>query len=122
VRLCEWGSDEAMAAVRDTALLVYAAGYRSTAPDLVDDGDCPIPMLRHGGFVAVDASCRVLGHAGPIRGVYGVGIGFARPDSRGERRVSLNFFHGLDAEEILRDLIQPVTTFPKGSSDVQSSW
>jgi hypothetical protein len=122
IRLSEWGSDEATAAVRDSALLVYAAGYRSTAPDLVDDEDCPIPMLRHGRFVAVDASCRVLGHAGPIRDVYGVGIGFARPDSRGERRVGLNLFHGSDAEEILSGLIQPVTTFPKGSSDVQSSW
>lgn len=122
IRLAAWGSAEATAAIGDSALLVYAAGYRSTAPDLVDDAGGPIPVLRHGGYVAVDAGCRVLGGAGPVPGVYGLGIGFARPDSRGERRVGLNIFHGPDAEEILHGLLQPVTTLPKGGNDVQSSW
>jgi hypothetical protein len=116
--LSEWDSEEARDAVRDSALLVYAAGYRSTAPDLVDNEGCPVPVLRHGGSIAVDASSRVLGKAGPICGVYGLGIGFARPDSCGERRVALNVFHGLDAEEILSGLTQPVTSLPKGSNDV----
>jgi hypothetical protein len=37
------------------------------------------------------------------------------------RRVALNLFRGVDAEEIL-GLVAPVTTLPKGDSDVQSNW
>jgi hypothetical protein len=110
IRLCEAASPQAASALAEAALIVYAAGYRSTTPDLIDDDGTPIPLPPTSGYVAVDDQCHVLGPDGPVPDLYGIGIGFARISRYGERRAALNFFHGPDAEDIVRALMQPVTT------------
>ncbi|EGX59854.1 hypothetical protein SZN_10598 [Streptomyces zinciresistens K42] len=118
VRLCPAGTDEARQALARAAVVVHAGGYRGTAPEVVGADGTPVPLRREHGRIAVDEACRVLGPHGPVAGVHGLGIGFARRDDDGERRAAINVFHGRDAEDIVRSLLgrasplTPATTPP----------
>ncbi|MCE0445659.1 hypothetical protein LT493_13480 [Streptomyces tricolor] len=41
----------------------------------------------------------------PVPGVFGLGLGYARSDSWGRRRVGINTFHGEDAERIVSQVL-----------------
>ncbi|MGX7825342.1 FAD/NAD(P)-binding protein [Actinokineospora sp. 24-640] len=113
VRLCADGTPEAALALAEATLVVSASGYRSAVPALYDD-EHPVPVTRLGGAALVDDQCRVLGPDGPIAGVHGLGIGFARLHHTGERRVGVNVFHGPDAGDILANLLHPAAA-PAGT-------
>lgn len=118
VRLCPADTAEARQAIAGASVVVHAGGYRGTAPEVVEADGTPIPLEREHGRIAVDEACQVLGPHGPVAGVHGLGIGFARSDENGERRTGINVFHGQDAEDIVRSLlsrastVQPATTPP----------
>lgn len=124
VRLCPAGTAEARRAIAGAAVVVHASGYRGTAPEVVDADGTVIALRRERGCLAVDENCQVLGPHGSVAGVHGLGIGFARGDEHGQRRTAINVFHGRDAEDIVRSLLQrasivkPVTR--KGPQHVQS--
>lgn len=110
VRLCPAGTAEARQAIAEAAVVVHASGYRGTTPEVVEADGTPVPLGREHGCIAVDEACRVLGPRGPLAGVHGLGIGFARRDAGSERRVGINVFHGQDAEDIVRSLLVRAST------------
>ncbi|MFV0136401.1 hypothetical protein ACLGIH_24870 [Streptomyces sp. HMX87] len=129
VRLCRADTAAARQEIAGAAVVVHASGYRGTAPEMVESDGTPIPPAREHGLISVDEACQVLGPHGPVAGVHGLGIGFARRDESGERRTGINVFHGQDAADIVRSLlirastVQPATTPPttrKGQQHGQS--
>jgi len=110
VRLCPVGTVEALQAIAGAAVVVQASGYRGTAPEVVEADGTPIPLEREHGRISVDEACKVLGPHGPVAGVHGLGIGFARRDDSGERRAAINVFHGQDAENIVGSLLVRAST------------
>lgn len=105
VRLVLAGTPAADRAIAAGQVIVHACGYRGTSPSVVEADGTPIPLVRHDGRVAVDASCQVLAAEGPVAGLHGLGIGFARSDPSGVPRVGVNVFHGQDSEDIMRSLL-----------------
>ncbi|MEU3523140.1 FAD/NAD(P)-binding protein [Streptomyces sp. NPDC038707] len=110
VRLCPAGTAEARRAIAGAAVVVHSSGYRGTAPEMVEADGTPVPLEREHGCITVGEACRVLGPKGPLAGVYGLGIGFARRDAGSERRVGINVFHGQDAEDIVTSLLTRAST------------
>lgn len=101
--LCHTGSDHTRTVLAEAGLVVHALGYRTRAVPLFDQWGERIPMAD--GTVRVDDECRVLdrGH-NAVPEVFGIGIGYARSDAWGRRRVGINAFHGEDAERIVSGL------------------
>ncbi|MEU2061848.1 hypothetical protein [Streptomyces sp. NPDC013455] len=90
----------ARSALAEAGLVVHALGYRTRAVPLFDRWGERIPTGDR--TVRVDDACRVLdaGHDA-VPGVFGIGLGYARCDAWGRRRVGINTFHGEDAERIV---------------------
>ncbi|WP_078624653.1 hypothetical protein [Streptomyces monomycini] len=106
--LCETGSVAARAALAYADLVVHSAGYRTRQVPLYDQWGERIPMSE--GTTAVDDRCRVLdSDLRVVPGVFGLGLGYARTDVWGRRRVGVNTFHGEDAEQVLSEVLAPAT-------------
>ncbi|MYU18235.1 hypothetical protein GTZ78_48045, partial [Streptomyces sp. SID8361] len=83
-------------------LVIHAAGYCTRQVPVYDADGCPVPLGRSKGTVVVDDECRVTGADGAvIPGLFGLGLGYARRDAYGRRRVGVNVFHGTDADHIV---------------------
>ncbi|MGW4887566.1 FAD/NAD(P)-binding protein [Streptomyces murinus] len=106
--LCETGSAEARTALTGAGLVVHALGYRTRSVPLFDRWGERIPTGE--GTVDVDDRCRVL-DAGlnAVPGIFGIGLGYARTDVWGRRRVGINTFHGEDAERIVSQVLAATT-------------
>ncbi|MFF9812336.1 hypothetical protein [Streptomyces sp. NPDC014006] len=98
--LCHTGSDDARGVLAEAGLVVHALGYRTRAVPVFDQWGERIPMAD--GAVQVDDECRIVdaGHHA-VPGVFGIGLGYARCDAWGRRRVGINTFHGEDGERIV---------------------
>ena len=118
VRLCPAGTTAADQAIGGAAVVVHACGYRAAVPELIDADGTPLPLVRDRGNIAVDGACRVLGPHGPIAGVHGLGIGFARRDVSGERRAALNVFHGQDAKDIVKSLLVRASSLRRATTSM----
>lgn len=105
-------SDSAATSTRliDAGAIVKACGYRGVAPEVQDADGRPVPLARRGGSFWADSACRLVGPSGPIEGLYGLGLGFARCASNGEKRVGINIFHGEDSTDIIQNLQDSVLT------------
>ncbi|MFF7370359.1 hypothetical protein [Streptomyces tricolor] len=102
--LRETGSAGARTALAEAGLVVHALGYRTREVPLFDPWGQRIPTGD--GTVAVDDRCRVLNaDRTPVPGVFGLGLGYARSDAWGRRRVGINTFHGEDAERIVSQVL-----------------
>lgn len=105
--LYETGSADAQRVLKEAGLVVHAVGYRTRMVPLFDQWGERIPTGD--GTVAVDDRCRVL-DAGlsAVAGVFGIGLGYARSDAWGRRRVGINTFHSEDAERIVSGVLAAV--------------
>ncbi|MFD3620640.1 hypothetical protein ACFWWT_36490 [Streptomyces sp. NPDC058676] len=84
-------------------LVVHATGYRTRQVPLYDVDGRPVALSRSDGAVDVDDECRVTGADGAVvPGLFGLGLGYARQDPYGRRRVGVNVFHGTDADHVVR--------------------
>jgi hypothetical protein len=86
------------------SLYVSAVGYSPRFINVMlaptsDECVCRLSQLR------VDDACRILNAEDrPIRGLFGIGIGFAPQTESGQKRIGLNYFHGVDADAIVSNL------------------
>jgi hypothetical protein len=93
----------ASAPISANDVVVHALGYRTREVPFMNAEGAPIPLRKQGGMVCVSSHSEVLQENGaPLKGVFGLGLGYAPVDARGERQVGLNFFHGDHAERIVR--------------------
>lgn len=85
-------------------LIVTAAGYRTRAIPILTDGGAPLALRASRGQCEADSAGRLADASGRcVRGLYGIGIGYA-PRVGGSLRVGINCFHGSLAESILNDM------------------
>ncbi|MFC8914135.1 hypothetical protein ACFT5C_00035 [Streptomyces sp. NPDC057116] len=105
--LYETGSAAARRALSEAGLVVHSAGYRPREVHLYDERGERIPLGGAAG--AVDDRCRLVdGELRAVPGVFGLGLGYARSDAWGRRRVGINAFHGEDAERIVSEVLARV--------------
>ncbi|MET7607964.1 hypothetical protein [Streptomyces avermitilis] len=111
LRLLGAETPQARAVLTEAGLVVHAAGYRTRPVALLDPDGERIDVRAPRGRVAVDERCHVVDSRGlAVEGVQGLGLGYARSDAWGHRRVGINVFHGADAETIVSTLLTRSTT------------
>lgn len=94
---------DASAPLSSNDVVVHALGYRTREIPFVDADGSAIPLQRQADMLCVSSHGEVLRENGtPLKGVFGLGLGYAPLDARGQRQVGLNFFHGDHAERITR--------------------
>ncbi|MEU2956969.1 hypothetical protein [Streptomyces xanthochromogenes] len=102
--LYQSGSVTAQRVLAEADLVIHCVGYRPRGVPLYDEWGDPISVRGASG--AVDDRCRLVqDELGAVPGVFGLGLGYARLDAWGRRRVGINAFHGEDAGQVVSEVL-----------------
>lgn len=102
--LVQSGAD--LSRVQRPAITIHASGYSARAVRITRPAGEPMVLRSADGGPETDSRCQVIGVDGQrVPGLYALGLGHSPGAPGGQRRASVNFFHGVDAARLVSSLL-----------------